>query len=265
MPTGNEGQAADAELDIQSILSGTSDEDTTGQATDTSGQQAVEGQTATEFSFGGRAYKSKAEAEKAHNAIYGKYAEGQGIINSLKVALRDPARLKTLLADPQWAAILSKLGIKQAVEDFEQEDEKALQEGPDYSKLPQEMQHFVQEQEVKAAGWELDREEWSFERKLGRSVTNEEHDAVMRIIARADNLTYEEAWKLAFHDKLLKDAHTKAAAGSSQKAKDGRPPPIPGFVPGVKLDLKKPLDKMSKTEFREHLRGSDEFKQLMSR
>lgn len=251
-------------FDIESILSGTS-----GQPESTTQSQGVtlqqgSGQAATEFVWGGRKYPTREAAEKAHNTLYGKYAEQQSIFNQLKAALKDPRKLAQFSKDPQWAPILAKLGIQQAEEDFEAQEEEAASRGEDYSNLPPQVQQFIHQQKVQAASLALDREEWAFERKLGRPVTNQEHDTVMQVIARAQDLTYEEAWKLAFHDKLLKEAHEKAAK-AAPAAKGQRPPPIPGFVPGVKMDLKKPITDMTKAEFREHLKNSDEFKKLMSR
>lgn len=254
--------ASDAELDIQSILTGTSSEEETTGETAQAGQGT---QAAAEFKFGGRSYKTQADAEKAHNTLYGKYAEQQGILNQLKAALKDPAKAAALANDPQWAPIMAKLGIQQASEEIDREEQEDKLAGRDYSKLPPELQTFIYDQQVEAAGYKLDREEWAFERKLGRAVTDEEHNAVMRIIARAQDLTYEEAWKLANHDKLLKEAAQKANAKGANGNQPNRPAPRPGFVPGVKLDLKKSITDMSKAEFREHLKQSDEFKKLLSR
>lgn len=264
MPDDVESGSADAVSDIENILTGTSAEaETTQEATSETGAQA-EAKT-TEYKFGGRSYKTQAEAEKAHNALYGKYSEQQGLLNRLKQALSDPAKAAKLASDPAWADIMAKLGIEQAEQELAAQEVEAAAQGRDYSKLPNELQQFVYDQQVQAESIKLDREEWSFERKLGRPLTNEEHNAVMEVISRAHTLTFEEAWKLAHHDKLLRDAAEKAKAKGANGAQPNRPPPRPGFVPGVKLDLKKPVTDMSNAEFREHLRNSEEFKRLLAR
>lgn len=266
MPDDGTNAAPDAEaLDINAILSGTSDSsDTTTESVDGTTPQGA-AKEASEFRFGGRSYKTQQDAEKAHNALYGKYSQQQSVLNQLKAALKDPKKLAVLARDPEWSTILAKLGIQEAQEEYDADEEAEAAAGRDYSKLPVELQGFVHDQKVQAASLVLDREEWAFERKLGRSVTAEEHNSVMEIIGRAQNLTYEEAYKLANHDRMLTEAGKKAAAQGQTKPNGERPPPHAAFIPGVKMDLKKPLTQMSKAEAREHLRQSDEFKNLMSR
>jgi len=264
MPGTNDAGASDAELDIQSLLSGTSD-------TDTAGQEAAESelaqgaQAADVFKFGGRQYKSQEEAEKAHNTLYGKYSEQQGIVKRLKQLLSDPKALQTLSRDPKWAPIIAKLGIQQAEEEAQADEEVAgeAEEEFDWSTIPEPLQKAYRQMEVSQASIGLEREEWAFERKLGRPITDDEHNAVMRLIQKHDQLTYAEAWKLAFHDKMLKEAQAERGKASADKT---RPRPIPGIgMPGVKMDTKKRVEDMTGAEFREHLRQSDEFKNLMSR
>ena len=62
---------------------------------------------------------------------------------------------------------------------------------------------------------------------------------------------------------MLRDAQARQKA---QVEKLTRPKPGPGahFIPGVKMDLKKKLSDMSNAEAREHLRNSQEFRDLMS-
>lgn len=264
MPDEMEGQPDAGLGDIESILTGTSQSESAGSSAPGT-PNTTQGQApAGEFTFGGRKYPSQQEAEKAHNTLYGRFSESQGVLNQLKAALKDPELMARFQADPKWAPILAKLGIQAAEEEVEEEREEDAQRGEDYSQLPPSMQQFIHQQKVESAGYKLDREEFQFERKLGRPVTDAEHNATMKIISRASNLSYEEGWKLAHHDRLLKESAEKAAR-SAPPAKGGRPAPLPSFVPGVKLDLKKPIGDMSKTEYREHLRNSDEFKNLMSR
>lgn len=248
----------DDSMDIASMLDGTSSQqDTTNGSGDPSQDQGqLSGEMADVFKFGGRAYKTQQEAEKAHNQLYGKFSESQNVLKQLKAALRDPAKLAQFQRDPSMAPILAKLGIQQAEEDMEAEEEARQQQESD-------PQSYAEGLAQDRAGLALDREEWAFERKLGRSITDDEHNAVMRIIARAGTLTYAEAWKLAFHDKMLRDAQARQKA---EVQKLTRPKPGPGahFIPGVKMDLKKPLSQMTNAEAREHLRNSDDFKNLMN-
>lgn len=259
-----------AEAEIANILAGTSDTDTADEASQMPVPQEGAAQTQGTpqqpqgFSFGGRVYKTKEEAEKAHNSLYGKFSGQQSILNQLRSALKNPKRLQELAQDPEWSEILGKLGVREMRDQYQQEQQAASQRGPDYSKLPPELQGWMREQGQRFAAHDLEREEWGFEKKLGRSVTDEEHNSVMKIIGRIGDLTYEEAWKLAFHDRLLKEAGAKAQTAASSP-KGHRPLPVAGFIPGVKLNLKKPVQDMSKAEWREYVKGSEEFKNLTSR
>lgn len=252
------GQPDDS-MDIASMLDGTSGStDTTGGSGAQSQDQGQLGQEMSDvFKFGGRAYKTQQEAEKAHNQLYGKFSESQSVLKQLKAALKDPAKLAQFQRDPAMAPILAKLGIQQAEEELEAE-EAGAQDGQEMTP-----ESFMQQLSIDRAGLSLEREEWAFERKLGRPITDDEHDAVMRIIGRAGTLTYAEAWKLAFHDKMLRAAQERQ---KQEREKLTRPKPGPGahFIPGIKMDLKKPLNQMSPAEAREHLRNSQEFKDLMS-
>lgn len=256
MDTNAMGQPNDS-MDIASMLDGTSGQDTTADSGNSSANQGSLGQEMSDvFKFGGRAYKSQSEAEKAHNQLYGKYSETQNIVKQLKAALKDPRKLAQFQKDPEMAPILAKLGIQQAEEEVEAEEAEA-------NSQDQSPESFIEQLQVDRAGLAMEREEWAFERKLGRPITDEEHDAVMRIIARAGTLSYAEAWKLAFHDKMLRELQQKQKQ-EAEKRNRPKPGPAAGFIPGVKMDLKKPLSQMSPAEAREHLRNSEEFRNLMN-
>lgn len=258
------GESDQGNQDIESILSGTSPSDTTGGASERQGatsDQTSQGQgNGQEFRFAGRTFKGgMKDAEKWANTTYGKYSEQQQMVNWLKTkGLTDPDLLETLSQDPEWSDMLAKLGIEGARERAEADEADDAQSGDDPRSVLQDIK-------VSQAGLTIDREEMSFERKLGRQVTDDEHDAVMGIIGRAPSLTYAEAFKLAFHDKMLTEAQKKAQAAGQGRGRTGnRPPPIPG-VAGTKMDLKKSVRDMNGAEWRESLRQSDEFRNLMNR
>ena len=247
--------------DITSILQGTSDSsETTQGAGGATGDQTGSGEGQSAFKFGGKTYASQKEAEEAHNKLYGKYSESQATFNKLKEALKNPQLFQQLSKDPNLAPILAKMGIQAQEEELEEELE-ADEFGNEQANLPPQLQKLAQQMKVDLAYNALDREKWSFERKLGRSMTPEESDSVMGIIAKADSLTVSEAWKLAFHDKLLKEAAEKAAAKNPQNG--NRPRPLPPGIPGAKLDLKKNIADMSRDEWRESVRQSPDFQKLL--
>lgn len=249
-----------SDMDIQSILTGTS-----GDTETTSGAGAGESSLSQQssgggYTFAGRTFKGgQKEAEAWANKVYGQSTEQKGILNWLKTkGFKDPELLEQLAQDPEWADMLGKLGIE-----FGAEDARNREADDRRSSGSESSQSIMEAHKEALAGLALDREEVAFERKLGRAVTEQEHNAVMGVIERAPSLSYAEAWKLANHDRLLKEAAMRSQQ-SAPGRKGNRPPPIPG-IPGVKMDLKKPITEMSREEWRANLKNSEEFGNLMSR
>lgn len=258
MPDNNGGDAGSSDaFDISSILSpGTSgNADTAGAGGAGSGESQ---DTGAAFKWGGKEYKSQAEAEQAHNKLYGKYSEQQSTFKQLKEALKNPKLFAQFSKDPAFSSILAKLGIQQQEEevDAEIEGDAAEQGGGSYQQL-------VQDIKLERATSQLEREEWRFERQLGRPLTKPEREGILNIIEKAPSLSYEMAWKLANHDRLLKEAAEKAAKSGPRQGVN-RPPPTPLNIPGVKLDTKKGVGEMNQAEWREHLRASPEFQNLFN-
>ena len=254
---GNEkpNPAPDAGLDIESILSGTSDEDTTGSAS----EESQPGQDA-EFAWGGRKYQNRQVAEQAHNKLYGEFSKQKEFMNRLKaLAERDPQAFAQLSRDPEWAPILAKLGIQEAEESVAEDERQTESEGP------QDFHSLAQEIRVERASLLLDREETRFEKKLGRDLEPSEHNAVMKVLVDASSLTFEQAFKLAFHDKLMAEAQKKAETAGQARLPKQRPRPSALGVPGVPLNTKKRPEDMSDAEWRQSLKESPEFQRLMSR
>ena len=243
---GETGTEGDGGLDIASILS-----PATSGNTDTSGNEGgASGQSGSQegFKFGGKTFQSQQAAEQHYNKQYGQFSESKSTLNQLKEAIsRDPKLFSQFSKDPKWAPILAKLGVQQATEDLDRDLEEDAQ-----GRQANTPEALYKEIQLERATSQLEREEWRFERGLGRSVSDEERQAVLKIIARASSLTYKEAWDLAFHDKMLKEAHAKALA--STKPQGNRPPPLPPGIPGMKIDTKKNIGDMSNSEWRENLR-----------
>lgn len=250
--------------DLMSILGGTSaGADPADNGGASSGGPSDEGQSAQPFSFGGRSYASQKAAEQAHNALYGKFSDQQGILNKVKAALKDPEALEVLSQNPQFSDILAKLGIEQSREEVEQEVAADPDAGFDWSQVPEPMQRAYEEMQVERTVNSLDREERGFERKLGRAITDEEHDAVCEIISKAGSLSFEQAFTLAFHQRMLKDAVSKAKS-AARPPSPARLGPLASMLPGTKIDPKKRPEDMNSAEWREHLRNSPELRQLLS-
>ena len=256
MPDANDAvdSGLDAQLDINAILTGgTPDTSDTTKGTDASaGGQGSDG---SPFKFGGRSYKTQQEAEQFQNKLYGKYSEGQALLNKLKEALTNPELFKRFSEDPEFAPILAKLGIQQAKEDLDKEVEEDTRSSGNMT-----MEQLQNEIRFDRQAFKLDREEAAFERTLKRELTDEEHNQVVTLIAKVPDLSFAQAWKLAMHDKLLKEATEKSTASRLQ---GNRPRPTPPGIPGTNLDLKKAVTEMNSAEWREAVRQSPEFQNLM--
>lgn len=216
------------------------------------------------YKFGGRTWKGgQKEAEAAFNKIYGGYSEQRGFINALKeAAKRDPESLAALARDPKMAGILSKLGIQAAEQRFQRDLEGEREETLSHDDVMREIGIERRQNAIL-------REEWAFERKLGRPITPREQEAVYRMIERAENLTYEEAYFLAHREQLLKRQAQAAAASSTPQPGStqagGRPKPPPRNVPGSPAPGKKSVAEMSEQEWKENLKQSGIIKELLSK
>lgn len=205
------------------------------------------------FKFAGREYRSQQDAEKNFKTMYGKFSETQGIVNTIKEALKDPELLEALSEDPKWAGIFAKLGIEADTRGLARERGGREEQGN------QEMHEWRVEREVDR----LEREEYRFERELGRALTPEERKATLSIVARANSLSFKEAWQLANHERLLKEA--RQSQRPAQRPQGNRPPPPPANVPGAQVNSRKPVNKMTESEWKDNLRNDPDIRELLSR
>lgn len=248
-------------MDLDSLL-GTSPEGdpTGGLQAGLPGQGAETGAGASQpFKFAGRTFAGgQKEAEGAWNKIYGGYSERQGLVNALKKA--DPQTLAALSNDPKIGPILEKLGIQAAQEQFEA-DERGGESGQ------MSMEDLRMEIAIDRHQNSLLREEMAFERKLGRQMSDREHDAVMEMIARAESLTYEEAYYLAHRQQIMKQTATQnaAAQGAPGASQGGRPKPPPRSMPGTPNTGKKSMADMSEEEWKRNLKESGLIKEFLSK
>lgn len=211
------------------------------------------------YKFAGREWKGgQSEAEKWAKQMYGKYSETQGFRNQIEKALKggNPELLQTLANDPEWAPILGKLGIQAAEQEIEREDS----ESPEVTH-----QTVMQELYRERARTGLEREAWQFERQLGKTLSDDEWNATMKMIQKASSLSFSEAYKLANHDRLIAELSKKQAQNTPARNAGSRPKPLPRGIPGTNYDMSKKPEEMGADEFREHIRNSPEFQKLLSR
>ena len=250
---------ATAGMDLDGLLGGTSPsgETTPDLQGGFAGQGADQGAAAEAYRFGGRTWKGgQREAEQAFNKLYGQFSEQKGLINALKGA--DAETLAILSRDPKFAQILSKLGIQAASQQFdaEQGEEREMS-----------LEDVKREIAMERHQNRILREEWAFERKLGRAITEREQNAVYKMLEKAENLTYEEAYFLAHRQEILKrQAQAQTGAGApAAPSGSGRPKPPPRSMPGTPAPGKKSVADMSEAEWKDNLRQSGIVKELMSR
>lgn len=271
MGDGGSGDAASdgmGGMDLDAILGGTSPNGDTAQDLQGSlpGQGAGNQGGADAYRFAGRTWKGgQREAEGAWNKLYGQYSEQKGLVNQLReVAQRDPELAARLAAsDPKMASILSKFGIEAAEQEMEGMDPRGQRGDEEFS-----MEEARREIGLERHQNRILREEWAFERKLGRQISEKEQQAVYAQIERSENLTYEEAYFLAHRTQILRQqaqANAGATAQLGQAQSGGRPKPPPRSIPGTPAPGKKSLSDMSEAEWKANLKESGIVKDLLSR
>lgn len=214
--------------------------------------------TQPQYKFAGKEYPSQAAAEAAYKKLYGSYSESRGIVNTVKEALKDPELLSALSEDPKWASIFAKLGIEADTAQDAQNERPERQQGQSNQEFSQQMRQWQVERDVDR----IEREEFRFERELGRPLSNEERRSTLEIVRRAESLTFKEAYQLANHERLLAESRK---AGSAPRPASGRPAPPPSRLPGQKVSTQKPVNKMSDSEWKENLRSDPDIRELLSR
>lgn len=267
MGGGDVGGSPDASgsMDLDSLLGGTSPqgETTPGLQDGMPGQGDDLGGTPEPYKFGGRTWKGgQKEAETAWNKVYGAYSEQKGLVNALKeVAQRDPELASRLAQDPRVAQILAKFGINSAKSEMDGLMDRRQDGQPSYEDIQKEIKLERHQNRIL-------REEWGFERKLGRPITEREQQAVYKQLERSEDLTYEEAYFLAHRQQILRAQAQQRAAGTvppGPAQEGGRPKPPPRSMPGTPAPGKKSVSDMSEAEWKDNLRQSGIVKELMSR
>lgn len=247
-----QGGSPEGGFDINQVLSPSQGDQGAGSQVDPSTSTPGGQSSETKFRFGGKEWQSQKAAEEHFNKLSGRYGDVQGTLNKLKAALADGYDISELMKDPQMAEILPKLGIQVAAERAEERESREQQ--------PQDYQGLAAQIRQDRAAFALEREEAKFSKKLGRDLTDKEHNATMSVIEKAPSLTYEEAFKVAHHDELLKQAAQKAGRAP---VNPGRPKPPPSFAAGKPLNLNKPVHAMSKEEAREAMKA--DVREMMGR
>lgn len=211
------------------------------------------------FKFAGRDYANQSAAEKAVKQLYGQFADTKGLVNTIKKAMNNPEMLEALKDDPQWAPILEKLGIESATDEVRRQDRQQAGQ-------PQSQEQIYREWQIERDIDRIEREEWRFEKQLGRSLTPEERRNTLQMIKQADTLTFDQAYFLGNKDRVLAQARQPAAPAGGAKPAGNRPapPPVRGSQGGP-VNGKKGVHQMGANEWKENLRNSEEFKEILSR
>jgi hypothetical protein len=221
--------------------------------TSSAGGQSQQGQA---FKFAGREYPNQQAAEKAVKQLYGQFADTKGIMNTVKKALNDPELLEALQDDPKWAPILEKLGIEEAGRQVREADRRADK--------PQSQEEVYREWQVEREVDRIEREEYRFERQLGRPMTPTEQRNTLAIIKQLDKISYADAYFLGNRDAVMAQARQPAAPGAGKPSNRPAPPPVRGSA-GAPVNGKKGVHTLSENDWKENLRSSPEFKEILSR
>ena len=220
-------------------------------------EQAVGQASGQAFKFAGREYPNQSAAEKAVKQLYGQFADTKGIVNTIKKALNDPEMLEALSQDPKWAPILEKLGIEAANEELGRQNKQSGQ--------PQSQEQIYREWQIERDVDRIEREEWRFEKQLGRSLSPEERRNTLMMIKQADTLTFDQAYFLGNRDRVMSQARQPAQQGNGKPASNRpAPPPVRGSQGGP-VNSKKGVHQMKDPEWKENLRNSPEFQEILSR
>lgn len=263
MPGAGDASDASGDISLDSLLGTSPEGDTTGSLQGgTQGQVAdSQSQASAPFKFAGRAWNGgQKEAEAAWNKLYGGYSDRQGLVNALKNG--NPELLATLAQDPKMAQILGKLGIEAAKQAYGGQRSQA---GAQDRMSPEQM---MQEFQIERRQNAILRDEFAFERRLGRPLTDKETDAVYAVLERAGSeVSYEEAYFLAHRQQLLMNRAQATAAqqGAQAPQAGGRPKPPPRNIPGTPAPGNKSVKDMTKQEWKENLRRSGLVQQMLSK
>jgi len=178
-------------------------------------------------------------------------------VNTIKKALNNPELLEALQGDPQWAPILEKLGIEAAAEEVARQDRQTGQ--------PQSQEQIYREWQIERDIDRIEREEWRFEKQLGRSLSPEERRNTLQMIKQADTLTFEQAYFLGNRERVMAQARQPAVQPNGKPAGNRpAPPPVRGSQGGP-VNGKKGVHQMKDPEWKENLRNSPEFQEILSR
>lgn len=161
----------------------------------------------------------------------------------LEEIVKNPALHQLAQQNPAIRAALAKAGYQLAEEE---EEAQGMDEEEDESSPLYQLQLEVQTMKLQQ---QYQRQYDSFVHKLGRGLTEEEHQAVVGKLKAIDGLSVEEAWMLTPHyAKQVAREREKAVAEATRKAKPRRPMPHAQAMPGEKLDLKKHPGQMNERE-----------------
>lgn len=186
--------------------------------------------------------------QKRYQSLRPEYDKAKTKLNALMQIVNNPKLHELAKTDPTIAQALAKAGYKLAEEQAKEDGEEP---GEDFWEGPQG-QTLVMRAEMDLR---YQMEDFAVQ-SLGRRFNAEETKQVKAYIAKAPELTVDEAWSLTPAAKAMRlAAEQKRLAEAGKRQTGSRPRPTPNAIGGgaEKLDLKKHPSQFSDAEKREFL------------
>lgn len=176
-------------------------------------------------------YKTVQDLEKGYLSQNKGYQQQSQRAKQLESMLQNPKFADWAAKDPEMREALSKLGYELQEEDSRQDER---QSGGAWNG-DQNDPRFVAEVVRQESRMQWD--QFRFEKKLGRDLSDQEIRNVKQQIVMAPRLTWEQAWKLTPHfEKEMAAKHEKELTAARGRSPVGnRPRPVvPGGIAGPK-------------------------------
>lgn len=175
-------------------------------------------------------YKTPQDLEKGYLSQSKGYQQLSSRAKQLESMLQNPKFSAWAANDPEMREALGKLGYELQEEDTRQDEREAGGRWNGDQNDPRFVAEVVRQEN--RMSWD----QFRFERKLGRDLSEAEVRSVKQQIVMAPRLSWEQAWKLTPHfEKEMAAKHEKELAAAQRRSPVNRPRPVtPGGLAGPK-------------------------------
>ena len=175
-------------------------------------------------------YKTPQDLEKGYLNQNKGFRQLQTRAQQLETMLQNPKFHAWAANDPEMKEALSKLGYELQEEDTRQDERSSGGAWNGDQNDPRFVAEVVRQES------RMQWDQFRFEKKLGRDLSENEIRSVKQQIVMAPRLSWEQAWKLTPHfEKEMASKHEKELAAAQRKGPVNRPRPVtPGALSGPK-------------------------------